>query len=168
MADGEVGFAWAKWPAGFPNVNYFNNPDEATDETLIRSIWSPYATVLPNHYASSSAIRFITFGLIAWDTSDPSFFDQVIYGAGSGPDPYYAADDWILRKVYVFCPPGDASVTTMVGFPATDIDSSSKAMRKLPPSTGVLLAVSVHEPQGGSATWCSFGVDTRIAVKRAR
>jgi len=165
LTDGEVATSWAKWPAGHANTDFFNFPDEPTEETLVRSIWSPYCTLEDNGVIPilSGFVRFCTFGLIAWDAVDPDALHRVINGVGSSPDPYYGTDDWILRKCYVFVP-GIEKLQLESGFPTTDVDSSSRAMRKLPPSTGILTCFSYHSPKG--ADLLSWGVDVRLAVKR--
>jgi len=163
FTEGEVATAWAKWPAGEIDTDTVNLESEPSEETLVRSIWSPYCSIHDALGLDTTPV-WITFGLIAWDAVLGDTLHRVVNGPGSAPDPYFGVEDWILRKSYIFCPGDD--LVFMSAFPTTDVDSNSRAMRKCPPSTGILHCVSFHKADDSSMV-VSFGNDVRLGVKRA-
>jgi len=169
LTSGQPITGWAKWPAGFPDTTTVELRDEPVDETVVREIWSPYASVQGAEAGLAiDDIIQITFGLIAWDTTDPDSLHLALPTPGSVPDPYFGQFDWLLRKCYIFVPghsiAGLNALAFEGGFPTTDIDSNSRAQRKMPPGTGLLQVVSARIPDGG-IIFGQVGNDTRLGVK---
>lgn len=163
FAHGDMATWWLKWPAGHVDdrgaVNFF----ESVDDTLVRLMWTPYLFV---DTPSTPEVHFWTFGAIAFDAEDADSLEGNIFNASAliAPDPYFAADDWILRKVYIDCVSSETGGNDGF-FPTMDWDMQSRAMRKLPPNRGVLGVLSHHEPESAQVQVCTAGVDARLAVK---
>lgn len=161
-----MGTWWARYPSGgvdTPEGETWPNP---SDETLVRSLidskvyW--YAEVIP-----PVRMMQITIGLIAFDAA-PGFeaiYDGALFNdsslVGLPPHPFLDSDaDWIIRQTHIL--PGQG----LFSGPVDRIFLESRAMRKLPPTTGVLLVVSVDgmadEDRSVTVEWA---IDTRLLFK---
>jgi len=171
---GQIGFqsgdravAWMKWPAGHINTQFDILLPEPSDETLIRSIWWPSLT-RPGTDLNPVNVEFWSFGLIAWDAFDPNLLDRQLIFANdlSAPDPYFGSDDWILKHTFIVNSPDGADFATSIP-PGAESQVQSRAMRKLPPDTGILGVLSLHQQASAGGDTCSatFGLECRLAVK---
>lgn len=154
---------WLKQPSNSVDIFLATQGSEPADETLIRTLWWPYAT----KFTDNQNTGFFSFGAICFDSLDPAALEAIIWPGGSAalPDPYFGADDWILKKTYVVTGGSQgAGLASVSYFPTMDFDMQSRAQRKLPPDTGVLGVCSWHQADGDTVTW-SVGVESRIAVK---
>jgi len=137
---GEVATSWAKWPSGLLNFGGTTNPanegfPEPSDETLVKTIVSANITLRLQGALQGTFLATGCFGLIAWEASTNTAvdLDSVINASGTVPNP--ARDwgaDWILRIPATF---------TRDNFAIGNIAETfivSRAMRKLPPRTGLL------------------------------
>jgi len=138
---GETVSFWVKWPSGLINFSGGSPTDagesfpEANDETLIRLISSlkvdaPVQGVLPG-----ALLATWCFGVIAWDATSVSAvdLDVAINDSGVVPNPARElAADWVFRVPVPF------TSDNFFGAPTDRIFLESRAMRKLPPRTGLL------------------------------
>jgi len=139
-----LGTWWARYPSGGIDSPEGETWPNASDETLIRTIvdskvfW--YATELP-----PVRMTQFTIGLIAWDAAqafeyiyDGALFDDTSI-VGVPPHPFFDSDaDWIIRQTHIF--PGQGQYSG----PVDRIFLESRSMRKLPPTTGVLMVAAPH------------------------
>lgn len=138
---GEVATGWMKWPSGLLNFQTENPTEqnegfiEPNDETLVRTIVSANCTLNLHGLVQLRALYTGVFGIIAWDayTSTAVDLDSAVQPSGVVPNP--ARDmgaDWIIRLPFSF---------TRDNFSIGNIAETfivSRAMRKLPPRTGLL------------------------------
>lgn len=156
--------SWMKWPADRIRVND-DNFIEPSDETLVRSLVKVGLTNLTNDTITGWCV-----GLLAFDGGEyPEFYDKATFNTSAlvaPPHPITQADDdWILRY------PIEFSVTS--GLPAfTNVEPSplwteSRAMRKLPPGTGILAVVGAINTLSGGAPpqQFAFSIDCRLAIR---
>lgn len=155
---------WAKWPAG--EVDPQSQRVEPSDETLVRTLVRSQIGVL----VTDGNILDIVVGLIAFDGGDfPNFYEAAPFTSNSAlvapPNPIIDADDdWIIRQPY-----HSVSATGLPFQPPSleeRVWTESRAMRKLPPNTGVLAVVAVTNVLAlvpiVSLNW---NIDMRLAVR---
>jgi len=152
--------AWASWPAGYrdPQSDELMPNDETWSRCLVGGIIefqaaSPPLSLLGPHEA--------VFGLIAWDTIHGEDFDSVI--GFDAPNPCFSPGlDWIMRIPFTYSRDGTQLVI------AADKWIESRAMRKLPPGTGVLACVGhrdiLVEPSESQGTF-TFQFDVRYLLR---
>lgn len=136
LAGVDVATAWAHWPSGL------RDPDSgeitAQDETIVRCLVGATVDVAfdvtgPNPFVA-------VLGLIAWDSISPNDLHKVVT-VGAAPNPAWGAQyDWIVRIPFTFTGTGTVEVT------AADTWINSRAMRKLPPNTGLLACLGLQDP----------------------
>lgn len=138
---GETVSAWVKWPSGTLNFSGGSATDEGegfpeqSDETLVRTISTlkvdaPVQGVLPG-----ALLATFCFGMICWDATTVSAQDIDVAVNPSGTIPNPARDwaaDWIFRVPVPF------TADNFFGAPTDRLFLESRAMRKLPPRTGIL------------------------------
>jgi len=141
---GDTFTGWAKWPSGLINFSGLDPVDQneslatPSDETLVRTIISTNMTLNLQGVIQSSYPVTVALGLITWDAGvqTAGAVDGVILPSGQVPNP--ARDfgaDWIMRQPFAF---------TRDNFSIAPQDATfivSRAMRKLPPRTGILLVI---------------------------
>jgi len=104
----------------------------------------------------------VVYGLIAWDSIDPETFENVVT-TGIAPNPAWAPFyDWIIRVPFTFTTTGQVEVI------AAETFINSRAMRKLPPNTGVLACLGQQQPteEGGGSTDVNFMFDVRHLLRQ--
>lgn len=159
--------AWMRWPSGF--VDPRNDHLMPSDETLVRTIQNVIigvnpASLLPGYIPAMQAC----WGLIAFDGGrNPESFNNAVWNRTDDfapPHPHADAnEDWILRVPSIFIQ--DASFQG----PGEDIFIQSRAMRKLPPGTGILgvfgaITLGIGPGIGANRTF-EVGVDCRQALR---
>lgn len=155
---------WAKWPAGHDDP--VSNHLEPSDETLVRSLMRTSLT----WQAGTPDIYEACFGLIAFDGGDfPDFYEQGSYVSNvslvAPPNPIVDADDdWIIRQPYFN--------TSFTGFSFTNPSledatwTESRAMRKLPPDTGILAVLAVTNVLSlAPVISLNWAADFRLAIR---
>lgn len=166
VAAGDRATWWAVWPEGTVESQYVNLPTAPSDETLIRTIWWPTVSV---DSPPEGQAWFVTFGFVAWDTQDPDAFQATFWGPSNldgGPDPYYNGPDWIIKHTFIVANPNSGIDYAFAQVPQCTEYVTSRAMRKLPPLTGVLGVVSFHPGNALIGTLdVTFGVASRCALK---
>jgi len=151
----EVATFWARWPSDIPDpLNADNIPEE---DTWIKC---------HNYFSVSTSTggpqvndaQFVALGLIAWDSIDPIILDNALT-QGNAPSPFDGNWDWIWRSVFCgnFLNEIDGQLVDFAG-------GTSRAMRKLPPATGVLMCIS-QANQANQTQEISWAWDVRFAVK---
>jgi len=167
---GEVISAWFKWPSGLVN---FSSTDaqgsnegavEPSDETLVKTILSTNCTLNLQGALQSHFLATGVFGLICWDASPSSAVDIDVAVIASGQVPNPARDmgaDWIIRQPFSFTRDNFAIA------PQDSIFIASRAMRKLPPRTGILGVFGYEAVLGSPETEVDFDVqiDCRMLFK---
>lgn len=166
VAAGESYWAsfWARYPSG--EVDPLSEQITPSDETLVRYIgqlvvaWDAISTSFESPVS-------IVAGLIAFDGGTyPEFYENSLFQEGTSlvapPSPVLEADDdWIIRIPMQF--PADGSYQG----PGDRIFIESRAMRKLPPGTGILAVIhpyTVLEPTVELPT-LNWSWDGRLLVK---
>jgi len=138
---GETATVWAHWPSGQTDFSGGSATDEGeglpvpAEETLVRSIISckvdaPVQGVLPGALLCTAC-----FGFLTWDATTVSAGDIDVTLNPSGVVPNPARDwsaDWVMRIPMTF------TSDNFFAAPVDRIFIESKAMRKLPPRTGLL------------------------------
>lgn len=159
----ETALAWAKWPSAttsVPDTAPFQAP-EASDETLIRSIVSGTAVYNLNGISQASLPISLVFGLIAWDSMDPTIIEgSPLVNDSTVPNPaLYPGLDWIIRVPFCFTKDNfELSITA-------DSFINSRAMRKLPPGTGILASVGFIDIIENDTHNFAWSFDVRMAFK---
>jgi len=156
---------WALWPAG--EKDPVDDEVRPVDETLIRYVGNAqvqWAAVVP---APTEPVSLV-LGLIAFDGGTyPEFYEAATFLEGTSlvapPNPILEADDdWIIRMPYQFTNDGQIQNTGDTTF------LQSRAMRKLPPGTGILCvgaALSTVGPAPGSTMTLYSSWDGRLLCK---
>jgi len=133
--------AWVKWPSGDRNVSSADAEIEANDETLQRTICNANVTLNATGMVQAAVQVSLVIGLIAWDAIDAELLHEVGTVAGEAPNPVtHPGLDWILRLPFQFT---RDNFQQNVG---EAIFAESRAQRKLPPGTGILLSTSLIAP----------------------
>jgi len=160
----EVAYTWAKWPAGLINtVN--TNQLEPVDETLVHIVCKAYATIRSD---SANDVWFLSMGIICWDSVFPGDFENVLGSGADNPDPFNLSLDWVWRTTYIVTTDPAGTTGTVAFFPTLDTEFKSRAMRKLPETTGLLCCVSMNNPNmliGDPTADLNFGITGRYLVK---
>lgn len=171
LALGDVASSWAKWPSGLFDPR-FTGPTGApqlapSEETWTRAVVQSTTQVPVQGTLPQTLPMQVVVGLIAWDS--PNQADALslenavtnIGSAGSAPSPTLRGDfDWIIR--IPFCYIAD----NLFSFAADATFLNSRAMRKLPPTTGVLWCVSALQPlDTGATTTINWSLDVRFLLK---
>jgi len=162
-----------KWPGQVANLTDPLLPQmPPSDSTLVRSIINVgWLDTGDGTGFEENHIYFISFGLLAWDDLTPANaqFIQGDTGAafdnsGFTPDPYYLGPPWIWRHIQ---PVAIRGSNFAFGAPLNAMQMESRAQRKLPTGTGIVLCVSVHDPQTDptSDVSLSVGVNVRLLIK---
>jgi len=158
---------WAKWPSQIPDgstgVETLGFPT-ASDETLVRSITGANMTLRLRGVLQDTVIVSAVFGLIAWDSGPTTANDLELAINDPGIIPNPAIDwgnDWIVRLPFQF---------TRDNFSLTNQAESfivSRAMRKLPPGTGILgiLGGLSLLAEGTDALEFDWAIDGRLLLK---
>jgi len=157
---GEVATWWTIWPSDAQDPEN-NDIVTSADRTLVRTIISASVRtpqILPG-FGINEPIQFCV-GLIAWDSEDGFFFDQNIFPAGYVPDPIADKDaDWIIRLPFTF------PVYNLFAYNQAETFIVSRAMRKLPPKTGILACVSTLTFNDLATRSWNMSLDVRHAVR---
>lgn len=148
--NGEMVTGWWKWPAGLRNEGGSSLTEQEitpVDETLVRTIVG--ANVTLNLAGLLQAPRSVTiaFGLICWDASPVSAgdLDGVIASPGTVPDPSREGGaEWIIRLPFTYTRDNFSLGNQAESFIV------SRAMRKLPPRTGILAVLGAFDGLGSS------------------
>jgi len=156
---------WARWPSNFNDPHTVANSVTPSDETLVRTILNMQMLTNDDIISFVTAPKIMTFGLIAFDGGQsPDFYDAVSFAQGASVGPPLPAsqpgEDWIIRLPMIF-----QQANSFQGPVATQF-IESKAMRKLPPGTGLLGVLEYSDVLGvlGETNW-SFGFDIRMAFR---
>lgn len=157
VSNATINISWAKWPSATIDDSSDVVPfDYLTqkDETLIRTHFSGFCYVDAPSLEARTVV--LGFGLVAWDSVNPENEHKQNYPAGLYPSPISdGALDWVHRKIV------SGKVEGAVGFStdlvATSMDMSdlslqSRAMRKLPPGTGLLMCLELQMPRDSIET----------------
>lgn len=159
---GDVASFWAKWPSGTPDFGNDQIDNEGvqtpSDETLIKVLLNGQVR-LPDQAALAPLL--VTVGLITWEARTPADFEAVIT-EGQIPNPAIEwSADWIIRQPYSFTLEGFFEIATTAQF------QESRAMRKLPPNTGILCCVALGTPLGAveDAITVDWIIDGRLCLK---
>lgn len=167
----DVASFWIKWPSGLFDPQRTspegNSTLTASDETWSRLVISSSVQVPVQGVLPESLPSVPTIGLIAWDAASQADAESLelaitsIADPGSAPSPTLRGDlDWIIRI------PFPVLSDNSVAFAADATFLNSRAMRKLPPSTGVLACVSYVQPLDVEATTVfSWTIDCRYLLK---
>lgn len=164
---GETVTSWVIFPRGIRNESGGTGPDQeitSVDETLIRTIVGANVTLDLFGLLQAPVNVIACLGLIAWDATTQSAFDLdgVVQPPGVVPDPVTdAAAEWLMRIPFTF---------TRDNFSLGNIASEfivSRAMRKLPPRTGILACFSQLMPLDGDqdVATLDFTFDFRLLSK---
>jgi len=127
---------WMRWPSGFTDPQ--TDHPMPSDETLVRTIQNVIIGVnLGSLITGAIPTLHACWGLIAHDAGhDPTSYDGIVWNTtdiGAPPHPILDADmDWVHRVPAMF-----VADKTFQG-PAVESFVQSRAMRKLPPGTGIL------------------------------
>lgn len=156
---------WLKWPAGSEDP-LADHRVEPSDETLVRTLLRTSLT----WQANTPDVYQACFGAIAFDGGDfPDFYEQGSFVSNvslvAPPNPIIDSDDdWIIRQPY--------ANTNFTGFSFTNpplenqLWTESRAMRKLPPNTGVLAVLAVSNALSLAPTVAlNWSLDARLAVR---
>jgi len=167
---GEVVSSWFKWPSGLLDFGGSSQTDanegliQPSEETLVKTILSTNCTlnlqgVVQGHFMATGV-----FGLLVWDASTASAVDLDVVVDASGQVPNPARDlaaDWIIRQPFAFTR-DNFSIA-----PQEAIFITSRAMRKLPPRSGILAVFGYEDilasPED-SVEW-DLQVDARMLFK---
>jgi len=136
---------WTSWWLRYPSTQsdpFVVNPGVTPeDETLVRLLVN--AQIIWEALVPAPNVPLcMCLGAIAFDGGEfPDFYDLAIFQRGvslvAPPNPITEADDdWIIRLP--FCFGSDGQIQT----PGSEIFLESKAMRKLPPGTGILVVAA--------------------------
>lgn len=168
---GDVASAWAKWPSGLFDPKILN-PQGSTqitpnDETWTRAVVQSTTQVPVQGALPQTLPMEVVVGLIAWDAANQADAESLelaitnIGDAGSAPSPTLRGDlDWIIR--IPFCYIAD----NLFSFAADATFLNSRAMRKLPPGTGVLWCIAALQPLDLEAsTRINWSLDVRALIK---
>jgi len=165
----EVAYTWAKWPAGVQNTEApsGSNQLEPIDETLVHTTMTFQVSTI-NGAADSNWI--ITAGILPWDSVFPPDFLDVFGSGADNPDPFYGNLDWTMRQVMFVTQYSSSAGPDLNTVNTTSLDTyySSRAMRKLPETTGLLLAVSfrnVNVDNTDPSIDVNWNIDGRMLVK---
>lgn len=155
---------WAKWPAG--KADPLSDRLEPSDETLVRSLLRSSLTWDPG----VADVYQACLGLIAFDGGEfPDFYENGIFTSNTSfvapPHPLVEGfDDWIIRQPYFN--------TNFTGFSFTNPSledskwTESRAMRKLPPDTGILAVLGVTNVLSlAPVIQLNWAMDCRLAVR---
>jgi len=146
---------WFRWPTGNPDP--LNNDDTPPECTLIKTMSAP--VIRTDNTSTQANDQIIIFaGLISWDAIEPLDFGVT---AGVFPNPADASFDWIWRTTFLLQQQNTVISASTGGTESTYI---SKAMRKLPPGTGVVGLLSMVNFSGVTLR-VSWSWDVRYAVK---
>jgi len=158
---GDVAVFWSYWPAGQPDFTFdppfVNEPDQTVIRTLVKF------NLIDNTPAVPSG--FWTFGITPFDAVNPESYDVVHVGPGIVPDPFYPGEDWMIRIQYA-SPTFDSDF--LGHFQTVESDVQSRAMRKLPPGTGLLGCLSWNAGDGATIKNVNFAIGTNHAIKVPR
>lgn len=155
---------WARWPSG--EVDPQTDRVTPSDETLVRSLVRSQIGVL----VTDGNILDMVIGLIAFDGGDfPDFYEAAPFTSNvsmvAPPNPIVDSDDdWIIRQPYhsvsaqglPFVPPSLEEHTW----------TESRAMRKLPPNTGILCVLGVANVLAlAPIVTLNWNIDIRLALR---
>jgi len=167
----DVASFWVKFPSGLFDPQRLSPQGSeqlvASDETWTRLVCSSSCKVPVQGALPEDLPLLVTIGLIAWDAASQaaalSLESQItnIADPNAAPSPGLRGDlDWIIRI------PFPVLTDNSVAFAADATFLNSRAMRKLPPSTGVLCCVSAVQPLDVNATTTiNWTTDWRYLLK---
>jgi len=140
--------AWSGWPGGtvFPGdtsslVNFASAPSllQPPDSTLVRSLLQGTVTYDKQGVTQASLPCIAYFGIMAWDSQEPLHEAGAILEWPEIPHPADPTQEWLIRVPFPFT---QDNVVQVIG-DATWINS--RAMRKLPNSTGLLMCFGYED-----------------------
>lgn len=154
---------WLRFPSGYEDLGA--SSPMGSDETLVRTI-SALTVAWTGAAATFETPMNACFGIIAFDGGKkPEFYDLATFDNQASfvapPHPIVnASDDWILRIPFQFLSDstyGSVQAETFI---------QSRAMRKLPPGTGILGVFGALNLLGAATTptW-NFSWDVRMALR---
>jgi len=166
LFQGDVATSWVKWPSGLfdaqvvsPEGSQVITPN---DETWIRSITSSTVSLRLQGALPETLPCQVNIGFITWDAPNSAvaadYDNQVV---GNAPSPTLdGSADWIQIIPFVFTHDAVQEIAQAETFIV------SRAMRKLPPMTGVLACVSALQLLDGEAsTTIDWSFFCRYALK---
>ena len=143
---------WAKWPSGTVQPAG-NNPlgietVEPKDETVVKSFVQVDFSAGPPGILGDDYQVQVGFGLIAWETMNPENFDIGVFSGSpidftieQPPRPILEPNlQWLYHQTYSGS--GTGTLFPFVQGVGTDIQNASKAQRKLPQNTGLLMVIN--------------------------
>jgi len=155
--------SWARWPSDFiaPEDDTFPTP---SDETVIRTITQFECST------STNARVNVVFGLIAFDGGrEPGFYEAALFDTSSLVAPPNPAtdfgEDWLIRIPNNFTGL-QTGAQSLYSWAQPESFIQSRAMRKMPPGTGLLAVIGAINVLGESTVLSlTWGADTRVALK---
>jgi len=161
-----VAVYWAKWPSGLTgDISGTGGTilPAAVDDTWIRALVEGNVKLHTHGAVPTTNTTTVAFGLIAWDTANPAALEATVVGNDVAPSPVLNAGlDWLLRIPFTFVQ--DNFVLSI----SADTWINSRAMRKLPPNTGILgclAAVDYLDTDATPIQTVSWNFDVRGAYK---
>jgi len=167
----DVASSWAKWPSALFDPR-FTGPTGApqlspSDETWTRGVLNQTVELPLQGVVQEQLPCTVVVGLIAWDAAsqaDAESLEEVVTSIadpGSAPSPTLRGDyDWIIRTPFCF------TRDSIFSFAADATFLNTRAMRKLPPTTGVLWCISALQPLDTEATTTvGWTLDVRFLLK---
>lgn len=140
----DIASAWVKYPSGQVDsvstaggVSPVQPRMIASDETLVRTIVSSNVTLRLQGLLQAHMSVDVVMGLIAWDSNDPTELDGVVGLEAPSPIANPQAD-WIIRLPFVYTVDNFSLAAQASEF------ITSRAMRKLPPNTGLLACIALE------------------------
>lgn len=157
--------SWARWPSA--GIDAGSERVVPSDETLVRSIMRTSVSIV-----EGNTVPFdICMGLIAFDGGhSPEFYDAATFTSNvsfvAPPHPIIdIEDDWILRTPIVSSAASGVAASFLP--PDTDLWDMSRAMRKLPPDTGILVVIGINNflSVGPPLVTLNWTADIRMAIR---
>lgn len=155
----DVGCTWCKWPSGELAETLGSGVSVVTpsEETLERTLVGSNVTFELDGALQSTEPATFWFGIIAWDSMDPTHEDLAILQWPEIPHPGDGSLDWIFRIPFTFTKDNFQLAAT------TPIWTESRAKRKLPRATGLLMCVGVTDYINAQS---SFNFSWQIEVRQ--
>lgn len=163
---GDVATLWAKWPSNQQDFGTSSDVEGTegfqtpSDETLVKTLLNSEVHWQVDNPPNDHKLTIVV-GLIPWMSRNATELEAV-QTVNTVPNPAYEwSADWIIRQPYVMSLPNFYKTATTAQF------QESRAMRKLPPDTGILCCIGVGDPLGGTEdeVVLDWIVDGRLCLK---
>lgn len=160
--------AWSGWPAGtvLPGdssdvSSLADTPSQiqATDMTVVRTLVSGTVTYDLQGVTQADNPVIAYFAIIPWDSQEPIHEGGAVLEWPEIPHPADPTQDWLVRVPFPFTQDNVVQVIA----DATWINS--RAMRKLPYSTGLLMMFAAEDLLAASSYTWSASFDVRHLYK---